>query len=53
MYMYEIVDFYECSYCKLKFYSDSYWVKKGDPKECPECNCEDITYKCHAIIYSN
>lgn len=49
----EIVDCYECSLCKLKFYSDDYWKGKGNPKQCPECNCEDIVYKCYAIIYFN
>lgn len=49
----EMVNFYECSCCKLKFYSSDYWNGKGDPKECPECNCEEIIYKCHAIIHSN
>lgn len=47
----EIVDCYECSLCKLKFYSTDYWKGKENPRKCPECNCEDIIYKCYAIVY--
>jgi len=49
----EIVDCYECSFCKLKFHSDSYRKGQGDPKKCPECSCEKLIYKHCAIIYLN
>lgn len=49
----EMIDCYECSFCKLKFHSNSYWKGQGDPKKCPECSCEKLIYKHCAIIYLN
>lgn len=51
--MQEMVDCYECSFCKIKFHSGSYWKGQGDPINCPECNCEKLNYKYCAIIYLN
>lgn len=48
-----MVDCYECSFCKIKFHSGSYWKGQGDPIKCPECNCEKLNYKYCAIIYLN
>lgn len=51
--MQKMVDCYECSFCKIKFYCDLYWKGQGDPIKCPECNCKQLIYKYCAIIYLN
>ena len=51
--MEEMIDCYECSFCKLKFNCGSYWKGQGNPKKCPECDCKQLIYKYCAIIYLN
>jgi predicted Zn-ribbon and HTH transcriptional regulator len=52
--MYEMLDWYECSFCKFKFSWE--WLSKEGiekPEQCPNCRCEKISYKGKGIIYPN